>query len=98
NAGEVWICVGLKLVEHDADHWQLFAPVVRRVLVAFADHQLEILQQDAAERGDGARVPVGIEGDQQNAFMVNDFVEREQIFIRTSDDRKLIYEKGHQFV
>ena len=59
---------------------------------------MQVLEQHTAQRGDGFRVLVGVKGDEQNQFLVDHLVERQQVVIGAGDDRKIVLEKRHQFV
>src|SRR5258707_5429503 len=52
---------------------------------SLADNELQVLQQHFSECADRLRVLVHVKGHEQDEFLLDDFVEREQVFIR---DRK----------
>src|SRR5450432_2175291 len=87
-----------ELIQNDADHWPVFPAVLQLVFIALAHHQLQVLQQHTAQSRDGLRVLVGIEGDEQYQFLINHFIEREQVVISSGDDRKVVLQEGHQLV
>jgi len=61
--------------------------------VTLANHQLHVLQQHPAKGRDRFRVLVGIQRNEQNQFLVNDFVERQHLIVGASDDGEFVLEK-----
>src|SRR5208282_435811 len=98
DLGKVGISKGSKLVEDDADHRPVLAAALLLVLVTLANHQLHVLQQHPAKGRDRFRVLIGIQRNEQNQFLVNDFVKRQHLIVGASDDGEFVLEKSHQLV
>src|SRR5271166_2005295 len=95
---EVAVSEGRKLVQHDAEHRAVGAPPLLRTLVPFAHDQLQVLQQHLPQSSHGLGVLVDVQGNEQDQLLLDHFVERQQVLIRSGDHAQFIVEKRHTLV
>ena len=106
DVGEVLVAEGSELVQDDAQDrtptlpgFPALSPGRRhRSLVSLTHHELKVLQEHLAQGPHGLRVLVDVEADKQDQLLLNDLVDRQQVFIRPGDDRQFVVQKRHALV
>src|SRR5271157_2351374 len=96
DVGEIGVGNGREFV-HDDRH-ERHVHVGPLALIAFADHQLQILQDHPPQRPGRIVVLVGIEGDEKDPPFLDDLLDRNQVLVGSGDDGELVLQEGHHLV
>jgi hypothetical protein len=89
---------GSELVQDHRKHRFVGVPAAGWLRVAFAHHQLNVLEQDLPQGFDSALIAVCIEGDEQNEIPFENIVERQQVLVGTGHDRQLVLQEAQQLI
>jgi len=81
NLCEVLVPERREFVEHDTEQRTVDLPALFFAFVACADDELQVLQQHLAECTHRFRILVHIERDEENQPLLDDIIDREQIFV-----------------